>query len=228
MPLTAFGPELWIANGPTVDFFGFPYSTRMAVARLPQGRLWLWSPTAWNPTLGAEIDALGAVRHIVTPNKLHHLYLGEWSQRYPQAQLHAAPGLVRRKPKLPFTDTLGEEAPEDWAETIRQTVFAGSLLMSEVVFLHQPSRCLIVGDLIQHHDIAKMARWKGWLMRLDGLVGPHGSTPREWRLSFLLRDRARRARDEMLAWQPERLLIAHGTCAERDASRIVQDALAWI
>ena len=29
-----FGPSLYIVDGPTVPFYGFPYPTRMAVARL--------------------------------------------------------------------------------------------------------------------------------------------------------------------------------------------------
>ncbi len=31
--LQAFGPEIWIADGPNVSFFSFPYPTRMAVVR---------------------------------------------------------------------------------------------------------------------------------------------------------------------------------------------------
>jgi hypothetical protein len=45
-------------------------------------------------------------------------------------------------------------------------------------------------------------------MRLDGLVGEHGSTPREWRASFLRRGAAGKARDKVLGWKAERLLIA--------------------
>ena len=32
--LEPFGPSLYLADGPTVPFFGFPYPTRMALARL--------------------------------------------------------------------------------------------------------------------------------------------------------------------------------------------------
>ena len=55
--------------------------------------------------------------------------------------------------------------------------------MEEVVFFHQPSSTCLVGDLIQRHDLADRTGWKGTLMRLDGLVGENGSTPREWQLS---------------------------------------------
>lgn len=48
----------------------------------------------------------------------------------------------------------------------------------------------------------------------DRLVGDSGSTPREWRASFLRRGPAREARARVLAWEPERLVIAHGACAK--------------
>jgi hypothetical protein len=65
-------------------------------------------------------------------------------------------------------------------------------------------------------------------MRLDSLIGDRGSTPREWRASFLRRAAARAARKKVLGWQPERLLIAHGNCAETGATEIIGDALHWI
>ena len=100
--------------------------------------------------------------------------------------------------------------------------------MQEVVFFHRGSGTAIVGDLIQRFPAALATGWKGMLMRLDGLVGPSGSTPRDWRLSFLRRKAARAARQKVLAWKPQRLLIAHGECATRDATPIIEAALRWI
>ena len=65
-------------------------------------------------------------------------------------------------------------------------------------------------------------------MRLDGLVGEHGSTPREWRASFLRRGPARAARKRLLAWEPEQLVIAHGSCAREGAGEILSRALSWM
>lgn len=65
-------------------------------------------------------------------------------------------------------------------------------------------------------------------MRLDNLVGEHGSTPREWRATFLKRSLARAARDKVLGWNPERLIIAHGDCAQAQAGAIIAAALKWI
>ena len=226
--LEEFGASLYLADGPIVPFFGFPYPTRMAIAQLSEGGLWVWSPIKLSPELDRAVGALGPVRHIVSPNKIHHLFLKEWAERWPDAQIHAPPGLAKRRPDLHFNTDLGDEADSAWAADIDQAIFRGSFAMEEVAFFHRPSRSAIFGDLVQRHDPAKMKGFTRLLMRLDGLVGEHGSTPREWRASFLRRNRSRLARARVLAWEPERLVIAHGTCARENATRTLARALAWM
>jgi hypothetical protein len=65
-------------------------------------------------------------------------------------------------------------------------------------------------------------------MRLDGLVGPEGSTPREWRLTFVDRRAARRARARVLGWDPARVVVAHGDWIREDGRRVLERALAWL
>lgn len=226
--LNPFGQDLYFEDGPAVSFYGFPYPTRMAVARLSTGKLWVWSPIALTEELADAVRAAGEVGFIVSPNKLHHLALGEWRSRWPDARLCAPPGLVRKKKTLHFDAELGDSPDEAWKADIDQTVFRGSLAMEEVVFFHRLSRTAIFGDLIQRFPRDATTGWKGALMRLDGVVGPHGSTPREWRLSFLSRKAARAARQKVLEWKPERLLVAHGECATRGATEIVAASLSWI
>jgi hypothetical protein len=226
--LEEFAPSLYLADGPTVSFFGFPYPTRMVIVQLSDGNLWVWSPISLSPELKCAVDAIGPVRHIVSPNKIHHLFLKEWAERWPGARLHAPPGLAKRRPDLHFDTSLGDQSHSTWAADIDQTIFHGSFAMEEVVFFHRPSRTAIFGDLVQRHDRAEMKGLKGMLMCLDGLVGEHGSTPREWRASFLRRRCARVARAQVLAWEPERLVIAHGACARENATEIIARALAWL
>lgn len=226
--LQDFGPSLYYADGPTVSFYGFPYPTRMVVVRLTDGSAWIWSPVALSEELAADVEHVGPVRFIVSPNKIHHLFLGEWAERWPEARLFAPPGLAKRKPELDFHGELGDAADPGWAADIDQVIFHGSFAMEEVVFFHRESRCAIVCDLIQRHPEAEMTGWKGRLMRLDSLVGAEGSTPREWRASFIRRGPARKAREKLLSWNPERLLIAHGECAETGATEIIAKALSWM
>jgi hypothetical protein len=226
--LEEFGPSLYLADGPTVSFYGFPYPTRMAVARLSDDSAWVWSPVALTNEVADAVRAVGAVRHIVSPNKIHHLSLAEWSERWPEARLYAPPGLAKSRPELRFDAMLGDAPDRAWAADIDQVIFRGSLAMEEVAFFHRESRTAIIGDLIQRFPESAAKGWRGMLMRLDGLVGEHGSTPREWRATFLRRKKARAARDKMLSWESQRLLIAHGECAQTGATEIIEKALDWI
>jgi hypothetical protein len=169
------------------------------------------------------------VEHIVSPNRLHHRFLREWALRWPNAVIHAPPGLALKRPDLHFDVELAEQPNgPSVPDLIDQVVFRGSFAMEEVVFFHRPSRTAIIGDLIQRFPESAATGWKGMVMRLSGLVGEHGSTPPDWRASFLTRARARAARATMLGWNPERLLVAHGDCVQAGATAVIAAALAWI
>ena len=226
--LDQFGPSLYVADGPMVSFFGFPYPTRMAVARLSDGNVWVWSPIVLTPKLVDEVHRIGPVRYIVSPNKLHHLFLQEWAEHWPAARIYAPPGLARKKAALHFYAELDDQPSPSWEGDIDQVVFRGSFAMAEVAFFHRDSRTAIIGDLIQRFSEANISGWKGMVMRLGGLVGERGSTPWDWRASFLRRGPARAALQKVLKWRPERLLIAHGQCAQSGATEIIRAALNWI
>jgi hypothetical protein len=226
--LTEIDRDIWIAEGPSVSFFGFPYPTRMTLVRLSDGGLWLCSPIELTDALADEVRALGPVRHLVSPNKIHHLFLGQWAQAWPEAKLWASPGLARRRRDLSFHGELGDAAEPAWESDIDQLIFRGSFALEEVVFFHRASRSAIIADLVQKFDPAAQRGWRGLLMRLDGLVGPDGSTPREWRLTFWNRRAAREALRRALAWDPQRLIIAHGQWVRENGREALARSLSWI
>ena len=226
--LRAFGPEIWIADGPTVSFFTFPYPTRMALIRLSTGGLFVWSPVALTAELKAEVEALGEPRFLVSPNMLHHLFLGEWKQTYSQAKLIASPGLGRRRKDVAFDAELGDTPDPGWAADIDQVLVNGSVVMTEAVFFHRASRTAIFADLIENLPRDFTTGWRGVVARLDGIVEPNPGAPREWRASFLDRKAARSALQRILGWGIERVVIAHGATAERDGEAFVRRAFAWL
>ena len=220
--------NIWIADGPSVPFFGIPYPTRMTVVRLGDGTLWVCSPIALTDTLTDEMKALGQLRYLVSPNKIHHLYLGQWAQAWPEARLFASPGLKRRRPDLRFDAELGDQPDSAWANDIDQVIFHGSFAMQEVVFFHRASCSAIITDLVQKFDAATLHGWRRVVMRLDGLVGLDGSTPREWRLSFWNRRATRAALRKAVAWNPQRLIIAHGEWVRDNGREVLERSLRWI
>ena len=68
--------SLWLADGETVSFYGFPYPTRSVIVRLSGDPLWVWSPIRLADDLRIEVDCVGRVAHLISPNKLHHLHSG--------------------------------------------------------------------------------------------------------------------------------------------------------
>lgn len=93
--LKPVGERLWVVDGPIVRM-AFPggsmsFPTRMVVVRLANGDLFLWSPTEPDHELHSEIDALGPVRHLVSPNKLYYAHIGAWKRAYPEATAWASP-----------------------------------------------------------------------------------------------------------------------------------------
>jgi hypothetical protein len=220
--------DIWIADGPSVPFFGIPYPTRMTVVRLSDGSLWVCSPIRLDETLQAAVAGLGPVRYLVSPNKIHHLFMGDWARAWPEAKLYASPGLARRRRDLSFSAELMDAPDPAWAADIGQVIFHGSFAMEEVVFFHRSSRTAIFTDLVQRFDPASLRGWRRLIMTLDGMVGPNGGAPREWRLSFWKRAAARRAKQTVLGWNPQRVIIAHGEWIRDDGRAALERALAWM
>ena len=89
-------------------FFGFSYPTRMVLIKLSDGRLFVWSPVALSATFKRDIDTLGPVHFLISPNRLHHLFLADWKSAFPQARVYASPGLGKKRKDLAFGAELGE------------------------------------------------------------------------------------------------------------------------
>lgn len=226
--LQAFGPEIWIAGGPEADVAGFRYPTRMVVIRLSGGGLFVWSPVALCAGLKAEVEAVGEVRHLVAPNSLHHLFLGEWRQAYPQARLHAAPGLQQRRPDLPFDSELSDTTAPEWIADLDQVVVRGNAITTEVVFFHRRSGSVLFTDLIQQFQPGWFTGWRALVARLDLMVAAEASVPRKFRAAFVDRGAARAALRRILEWPSSKVLMAHGVPVEHDAQAFIARAFGWL
>jgi hypothetical protein len=222
---------LWIADGENVSFYGAPYPTRCVIVRLENGDLWVWSPIKLTTDLRADVDGLGPVRHLVSPNKLHHLYLKEWKTAYPEAALWGPQSTIKKRSDLSFREPLTDNPPQDWLPDIDQAWFRGSFAMDEIVFFHRPSGTAIVADLIQTFSDRFLRKHWGWfrfLARLDGLTQDQAGAPREWRLSFINRAPARRARAKVLSWNCQRVIVAHGEWVRADGHALLQKSFRWL
>jgi hypothetical protein len=237
--LKPFGDDIWIVDGGVAWMklgigLRIPFTTRMAVLRLPGGELVLWSPVEPTERLRAEVDSLGHVAHLVSPNRVHYVHLGAWKKLYPAATAWASPGVRERARSqgmpVTFDADLGDAAENPWKDAIDQVVFRGSRFLEEVVFLHRASRTLIVANLIENFETERLDSAMAITMRLLGATHPDGKANLNFRRTFLGRHNvARRSLARMMtAWAPEKVIVAHGRCYESDGGRELRRAFRWL
>lgn len=226
--LTTFGQDIWLASGTPCAVAGFVYPTRMAVIRLGDDGLFIWSPVALTEGLRAAVDALGIVRWVVAPNTLHHLHLAQWQDAYPSAELHGPKPLHGKRADIRFSGDLQSGVPTPWTGRIDFRVVGGNWITTEVVFHHVASRTVLFTDLLQQFDRRWFTGWRAIVAQLDDLVGDEPRVPRKFRYAFFNRRAARRALDEVVDWQADRLFMAHGRPLVRGGRAAVRDAFRWL
>lgn len=227
--LKAFGPEIWIAQGPTVTAAaGFHYPTRMAVIRLSGGGLVIWSPIPLSDDLRAQVGTLGEVRYLVPPNSLHHAFLGEWQKAYPDARVYAPPGLRDKRKDIRFDGDFDETPIADWMEDLDLAIMRGNRITTEVVFFHRKSGTVLFTDLVQQFRPGWFKGWRAVVARLDLMIGAEPAVPRKFRVAFTDRRAARASLQSILAWPAENVLMAHGEPVVRTGREFIRRAFRWL
>ena len=91
------GSGIWSYNKPNLASFPM----RMLAIRLKDQSLLVYSPAPDpKPECFEQLDALGDVKYLVEPNHYHNLALKSYKERYPNAQLLAAPQALPRLAKV--------------------------------------------------------------------------------------------------------------------------------
>lgn len=221
--LSPFADDVWI-EAREGKFLGVECGTRMTVVRLGDGGLFVHSPVALDDELRRAVDALGEVRAVVAPSIFHHLYMGEWMRAYPGAFCAACPGLEWKRPDLAFSAVLADLPHPLWAGDLEQVYFS-SRRENEVVFFHPKSRTMITADALLNLSAHASPRTR-FVATLMGNEGPG----KGWPERLMIRDRrlARRQVDRILAWDIDRIVLAHGTMVDGEGQAVVRSAYAWL
>ena len=80
--------QVWLVDGGVIGFrcmgVRLPFPTRMTIVRLADGGLWVHSPTELTAELRPTVAALGPVRHLIAPNRLHYWWIADWQRAFPR------------------------------------------------------------------------------------------------------------------------------------------------
>jgi hypothetical protein len=223
--LKRIGDDVWAHERDIRMPGGVSLPARATIVRLTGGELLLHSPLPIDDETGKAIDALGDVRFIVAPNCFHWLSLKAAKDRYPKARVHAPAGLARKAGSFEF-EKLPERGDLDGAVGVRALRIDGAPSMEEHVFLHEVSQSLIVTDLLFNVHECRSLMMRLYFRLMGAWKKPAQS--KLWR--FLVKDRPAAAQSaaEMLAWDFDRVIVAHGDVIELDARQQARDALAWM
>lgn len=208
--------NIWVYEQPH-SLLGVQIGARMTVVRTGGG-LWLHSPID-TAALQGELNTLGQVRALVAPNVGHYVGLKEAHQTFPNAALFSPPQVAEM---LKLQTRLAEFSVDEemCAQRLR-----GSKIFDETVFLHVPSRTLILTDLCM--NLRRLAQRERIIARLAG-IPPRFGTTRFTKLLSRDRDAMRPAAREILAWDFDRVIISHGDIIETGGKPLMRQALAWL
>ncbi|MEM8607971.1 MAG: DUF4336 domain-containing protein [Myxococcota bacterium] len=215
---------VWAADMP-LRFYGLEFGARMTLVRLSNGGLLMHSPIAIDPSMKADIDALGPVTHILAPNIYHHVSMTPAIELYPDAKVHLAPGLSKKRPDLPAHAVLSGTPDEDWGGDI-EPIPIGGYMLKETVFVHRPSGTLICSDLVENFGTSD--HWyTRMFLKVNGVHGKPGVS-RALRMAYRDKRATRKSIDAILEHPIEKIALAHGNPIHTNAREILREAYSWI
>jgi hypothetical protein len=206
---------------------GIELGTRCCLIRLASGGVLVHTPGPLGDGVRRAIDSLGPVRALVAPNLLHHFFLAENIAAFPQARVFAAPGLREKLGDVKVDEVLSDKPPELWAADLDQVQVGGAPSLGETVFLHRASRTLLCLDLCFNVNTSQSFATR-LMMRINGAYGRFGPS-RIFRYTVMKDRRALRASlDKILAWDFDRVTVAHGDILEAGGHEALQRGFAWL
>lgn len=226
--LRELATDLWVAERP-FHYWGIDVGTRMTIIRLQSGELVVISPI---PTESmADIQALGSVRYIIAPNLYHHLYTEEFQQQYPEAKMLAVRGLAAKRPNLRIDVYL--ENSGHLQHQVQYLPFRGFRILdlngpqflNEIVFFHPNSQTLILTDTAFHFD-ATFSQRTQFAARI---MGAYQKLQPSWleRLATQDKQGVQQSIEQVLSWDFNRVIMAHGTIVEHNAKAQLTAGYEW-
>ena len=228
MRLSEVADGVWVVEQ-DFELLGVKVGLRTTVLGTDDGGVVVIGPGKLEPDEYAAIGALGPVRAVIAPNGFHHLYLRRAAAAFEGARVLAAPGVAKKQPSLRVDATLG--TPEVAAlgvlgGGIQALSLDGAPRAAETVFFHAPSRTLVVTDSL--FNVADSDHW--WTRTFLTLNKAYGgpSASRIFRSAIATRTAFRASVDHMLAWEPQRIHMAHGALIESGGRDALARTYAWL
>ncbi len=224
--LTQVDDNIWYAQG-VGKLIGAKSDNKMFIIRNNKHDLLIISPLEPTVKLREEIERLGKVSLIVSPNPFHNIYLLEFWSYYKDAHCVASPGLKKRKPYIfdhikDFRFDLFDSFPQ-----VELFLYSYKKDWKEIIFFHSPTGSLLLTDLC--FNLYDAYGWFGakLMLKFHGIY-------RRFAVSRLIKlitgnkDEARSIVAKILKLPIRRILVNHGKSIEDDCHDHLKNAFSWL
>ncbi len=224
MLLSSIVPNaVWHAQQ-ALKFGPISLTTRMTVIRLDDGSLWVHSPISPTRELVDQLRGIGTVRHVLAPNKSHHLFFLDFLEAFPSAQGYIAAGLELKRPDLSRFPQISSEAP--WRSEIQGFFIEGLPILNETVWFHSSTGTLVLTDLL----FCFSEENRGISGLVTKLLGVHGKLAMSRTMKLVTKDKRALARSVMplLSLPVQRVIVAHDQIVNEQPMEKLTQAFAWL
>lgn len=213
-------PNLWVIRYP-FDLLGVKLGRNVALIRLANGKMLIHTSAPFSNRDVEEIGALGDPTWLIDATLFHDTHAIHGRAAFPRITYYAPEGFAPTR-KLNVQPLPPSELP--WQEEVLVLELQGMPKVREHVFLHQPSRTLIVSDLVFNIGNAVPAWTRFFMRRIIGIKSYPGMS-RLFRSMITDRQRFQDSLKTMFEWDFDRVIVGHGTVISSDGKRALQEAL---
>ncbi|MEL6554806.1 MAG: hypothetical protein AAFQ63_15270 [Cyanobacteria bacterium J06621_11] len=158
--LVQIANNIWIIE--STEYVCYPPATQTrntqntTLIRLKDGSLFVIFPIEinleLNKALKADIEKLGPVKYLISPDPIHYWNRINWSQEYPDAKIYTLFELASQQITPDVQKTHAVDQPMfEWIEEIEPYIFStDSELFKKALFFHSASRTVIFVKTCKH------------------------------------------------------------------------------
>ncbi len=222
--LTPITDSMWCATQAISPGPGVRMDTRMTVIAVPgrdadEHEVIVHSAIDVDDEMAAEIEALGRVAHVVSPNLFHHLFLEKAANRWPDATVWAPEGIeAKSASRVDRRMTEGELWPG-----IDVYAILGMPKFREFVLFHRATNTLLVTDLVFNKPVGHNVTSRLFFR----FFGTYGKFAVSRLFKTMVKDKASCAAScrKLFDLPMERIVMAHGEVKEEGAAEAFRQAI---
>lgn len=210
-------PNLYIFST-SFKLFGVELGNRMTVVKNENNDLWVHSPININQDTVNQLQKMGNVHSIISPNLLHHLHLAKFIKYFPNIPVYGVDGIEKKQKDVSF-----QLLPINlWGADIKSIRIEGMPSIKETVFFHQASKTLIVTDLVFN-----VSETMGWSKVVWSAYGVNHKLKVSPLFKFLIKHKPKfnQSIQQLLQWDFENVILSHGNIILGNGKQQLESAL---